>query len=237
MADLLQAVINAHGGIDRWSRLHSVTAHLAQGGAGWAMSGHEGILADSFVTASLHEQRVSYHPFGAPGQRAAYTPERVAIVTDSGDELEALDHPAASFGVHGPVPWTTLQVGYVAGTSIWAWLTQPFTYALPGFQVTEPGPVSEKGEELRRLRVRWPDGLAAHSSVQTIYVGGDGLIRRHDYEMAVMDGHKVAHFVSGYTEVAGIMVATRHAVFPRADGQALSRPLLISADISQVSFA
>jgi hypothetical protein len=236
VTELLAAVLEAHGGLDRWNQLHSVTAHLSQGGVGWAMSGHEGILDDAFVTASLHEQRVSHHPFGAPGQRTAYTPERVALVADSGTELETLDRPAASFTIHGPVPWTTLQVAYVAGTSIWAWLTQPFTYALPGFQVIELDPVSEKGEEMRRLRVTWPAGFAAHSTEQTIYVSGDGLIRRHDYEMRVMGGHKVAHYASGYAQVAGIMIPARHDVFPRADGQALSRPLLISADVSQVTF-
>jgi hypothetical protein len=182
------------------------------------MSGHEGILDDAFVTVSLHEQRVSHYPFGRPGRRTAYAPDRVAIETDTGTELEALDHPAASFSGNGEMPWTTLQLAYVAGTSIWAWLTQPFTYALPGFQVTELGSVSEKGEELRRLRVTWPAGFAAHSTEQTIYAGGDGLIRRHDYEMRAMAGHKVAHYVFDYIETAGIMVPSRHAVFPRADG-------------------
>jgi hypothetical protein len=47
------------------------------------------------VTASLHEERVSHRPFGAPDRHSAFTPSRVAIETDDGTLLEALDQPAS----------------------------------------------------------------------------------------------------------------------------------------------
>jgi SnoaL-like domain len=40
----------------------------------------------------------------------------------------------------------------------------------------------------------------------------------------------VAHYISDYTKLSGIMVPTRHRIFPRSpDGQALSEPLVIQA--------
>jgi hypothetical protein len=33
--------------------------------------------------------------------------------------------------------WTTLQLAYFVGTAMWTYLTQPFTFALPGFESTE----------------------------------------------------------------------------------------------------
>jgi len=43
------------------------------------VKGQQGVLDDVFVTASLHEERVSHHPFGAADRRSVFTPERVAI--------------------------------------------------------------------------------------------------------------------------------------------------------------
>jgi hypothetical protein len=52
-----------------------------------------------------------------------------------------------------------------------------------------------------------------------------------------MGGSGAAHYITGYTKVAGIMVPTRHRIFPRQPGgQALSEPLLVSIDVSEIAF-
>ena len=237
MSDLLDMVIEAHGGLERWSQLDSVSARLVQGGAMWGIKGQAGVLDDVFVRASLHQERESHHPFGAPDRRSAFTPGRVAIETTSGDVVEALEQPRASFAGHTlQTPWTALQLAYFVGTAMWTYLTQPFIFARAGFKTAELDPWRENGEEWRRLQVTWPDDLATHCAEQTLYVGADGLFRRHDYdvEIAATSG---AHYISDYTEVAGIMVPARHRIFPRSpDGQALSEPLVISIDVSEIAF-
>jgi hypothetical protein len=55
MSDLLETVIEAHGGLERWNQLNSVSARLIQGGALWALKGQQGVLDDVHITASLHE--------------------------------------------------------------------------------------------------------------------------------------------------------------------------------------
>ena len=238
MTDLLETVIEAHGGLERWTALDSVSARLVQGGALWALKGHAGVLDDVFVRASLHEERESHHPFGAPDRRSAFTPQRVAIETTAGDVVEALEQPRASFAGHAlETPWTALQLAYFVGTAMWTYLTQPFTFALPGFETIELAPWQETGEEWRRLRVIWPAYLATHSTEQTLYVGDDGLFRRHDYDVEIVGNNAAAHYLSGYTQVAGIMVPTGHRIFPRAaDGQALPEPLIVSIDVSDIAF-
>ena len=117
-------------------------------------------------------------------------------------------------------------------------VTQPFTFALPGFETAEPDQWQERGEQWRRLHVIWPSYLATHSTEQTLYFGQDGLIRRHDYDVEIMGGNPAAHYVSDYTQVAGIMLPTKHRVFPRAaDDQAFSEPVIVSIDVSEVAFA
>ena len=82
----------------------------------------------------------------------------------------------------------------------------------------------------------WPSYLATHSTEQTLYVGEDGLFRRHDYDVEIAGGSAAAHYISDYTKVAGIMIPTSHRIFPRQpDGHALSEPLLVSIDVSEIA--
>ena len=202
------------------------------------MVGQKGVLDDVFVTASLHEERVSHYPFGAAG-RSVFTPERVVIDDDDGTVVEALDQPRASFAGHRvQTPWTAPQLAYFVGTAMWTYLTQPFTFTLPGFDTSELEPWRENCEQWRRLRVPWPGNLASLDAVLTVYIGEDGLIRREDYDVEIMGGSTGAHYMSGYTRVAGIMLPTGHRILPRTpEGQALTEPLLISIDLSEITFA
>jgi hypothetical protein len=238
VTDLLEGVIEAHGGLDRWNQLDSVAARLIQGGALWAVKGQADVLNDVYMRANLHEERESHHPFGGPDRRSFFTPQRVAIESTNGDVIEEMDQPRASFAGHTlETPWSTLQLAYFVGTAMWTYLTQPFTFALPGFETSELEPWQEGDEEWRRLHVVWPGYLATHSTEQTLYFGNDGLIRRHDYDVEIQGGSGGAHFMSEYTEAAGIMVPTKHRIFPRGPkSQALTEPLLVSIDVSEIAF-
>jgi hypothetical protein len=238
MADLLEDVVEAHGGLKRWNELETISAHLIQGGVLWAAKGQQGVLDDVYVTASLHEEKESHHPFGAIGRRSVFTPERVAIETSDGTGVAVLEQPRASFAGHTlETPWTALQLAYFVGTAMWTYLTQPFTFTLPGFETAELEPWHENGEQWRRLRVVWPGNLATHSTVQTVYFDDDGLIRRQDYDVDIIGGSMGAHYMSGYTQVAGIMLPTEHRIFARTpEGQVLTEPLLVSIDLSEIAF-
>jgi hypothetical protein len=239
MADLLDTAIEAHGGLERWNQLDNVSARLIQGGALWSLKGQAGVLDDVVVTASLHEERVSHRPFGAADRRSAFTPQRVAIENGDGTVVEELDQPRSSFAGHAfETPWNTLQLAYFVGTAMWTYLTQPFTFTLPGFETSELEPWDEDGQQGRRLRVVWPSNLATHSTEQTLYFDRDGLLARHDYEVEISGGTPAAHYVSDYDDVAGIRVPTKHRIFPRSpDGQSLAEPLVVSIDLSEIAFS
>jgi hypothetical protein len=237
-SDLLETAIEAHGGLERWNQLNNVSARLIQGGVLWPFKGQAGVLDDVVVTASLHEERVSHRPFGADDRHSVFTPDRVAIESDDGAVLEALDQPRTSFAGHTlETQWSTLQLAYFVGTAMWTYLTQPFTFTLPGFQTTELEPWDEVGQRWRRLRVTWPSYLASHSSEQTLYFNDDGLLARHDYDVEINGGNTAAHYLSDYDEVAGIKLPTKHRIFPRTpDGQSLAEPLFVSIDLSEIAF-
>jgi hypothetical protein len=134
MSDLLETAVNAHGGIQRWNQLASVSAHLTQGGAFWGAQVQDGLLSDVVVTANLHEERVSHHPFGAADRHSAFAPpNRVAIERDDGTVVEVLEQPRASFAGHTlETPWTQAQLAYFVGTAMWTYLTQQFSFTMEG---------------------------------------------------------------------------------------------------------
>jgi len=64
MTDLLETVIEAHGGLQRWAQLDAISVRDINGGGLWGLKGQGGVIDDVFVRASLHEERESHHPFG-----------------------------------------------------------------------------------------------------------------------------------------------------------------------------
>jgi hypothetical protein len=65
------------------------------------------------------------------------------------------------------------------------------------------GTLGENGEEWRRLHVVWPSYLATHSSEQTLYVGSDGLFRRHDYDVEIIPAYALIPLtVAGMTRTS-----------------------------------
>ena len=100
MKDLRDFAIAAHGGLNRWNQLDRVTTHLVMGGALWGPKGMDGVLPDSTVRVDLHRQFTSHSPFGAPGLRDAYTPDRVAILNEADEVLEERRNPRDAFAGH-----------------------------------------------------------------------------------------------------------------------------------------
>jgi hypothetical protein len=236
MSELLDLVLEAHGGLARWKELTTLSAHLAQGGVFWAMKGKAGMLDEVDVKIELHRQWTSHSPFGAPGRHTAVTPERAAIETDAGIVLEELRDPRASFAGHTlQTPWTDVQLAYFVGYAIWNYLTLPFTFTRDGFELAELSAWQENGVTLRRLQATFPSDVATHCRVQTFYFSADGLLRRHDYELDISPGAPAVHYLSGHTVVHGITVATRHRIYVRdADLGHRPEPLVLSIDISNI---
>jgi hypothetical protein len=62
-------------------------------------------------------------------------------------------------------------------------------------------------------------------------------MRRHDYTVDVLEGAAGAHYVRDYRRVDGIMVPRRRRAYPRGeDNQRVAEPVLVSIDITCISF-
>eukprot|EP01132_Coremiostelium_polycephalum_P009487 gene9487-11635_t len=72
MTDLLNRIVAAHGGLDRWAQFNTVQATIVTGGALWAMKGLHQDSDPRETTVWLHQERASVVPFGAPDQRTVF---------------------------------------------------------------------------------------------------------------------------------------------------------------------
>ena len=238
MSELATLAMDAHGGLDRWRKLKTVSARLLQDGVLWKLKGQEDVLRDVHVIVDLRREWASHRPFGHPDRHTSFRPDRVAIEKENGDVVEERSNPRESFKGHVlETPWDNLQLAYFAGYAMWTYLNSPFLFALPGVETEEIQPWQENGEAWRRLKVRFPAGIATHSAEQTFYFDQHGLLKRHDYDVEISGGTPAAHSVSELKEFSGILVPTKHRIFGRqADGSAAATPLVVSIDVSEVEF-
>src|SRR5438445_6668837 len=116
MSALATLAMDAHGGLDRWHKLKTVSARLLQDGVLWKLKRQDGTLRDVHVTVDLRREWTSHRPFGQPNRHTSFQPDRVAIETSDGDVVEERFSPRDSFKGHVlDTPWDSLQLAYFAG--------------------------------------------------------------------------------------------------------------------------
>lgn len=238
-SELLERVLAAHGGQERWRGFTQVDASIVTGGSLWAMKGLTQDSEPRRMTVWLHEQRASVMPFGAPNQRTAYTPSRIAIETTDGQlRAERLD-PRASFQGHEETtPWDPLHRAYFNGYALWSYMTMPFLFTQAGVKVEEVAPWEEGDQRWRRLRVQFPERVATHCPSQDFYFDDDFLLRRHDYRVDVSGGLPAAQYVHDYIEAQGLRMPGKRRAYRRdTNNRPIEAQLLVTIDISELHYS
>ena len=238
MADLLDEVLDAHGGLDHWRQFSQVQATIVTGGGLWAIKGQPQDPSPRRMTVALGREWASLRPFGADDQRTAFTPERVAIEKLDGTVVSERFNPRESFAGHEfETPWDPLQRAYFNGYALWTYLTTPFLLTLDGVSVREIASVDDDGQTWAGLQAQFPPDVATHSSLQEFYFGDDRLLRRHDYRVDVAGSFPAVQYMHGIVEADGIkMPSKRRAYRADANGDAVRDQLMVAIDFSDVSF-
>ena len=236
MSDLLETAIVAHGGWERWQELRKLTAHVSVSGGLLQAKGKGDALADVHLTLDLHRQHVERSPFGMPGLHSVYEPERTAVLTDTGEVIEAREAPREAFASHGyATPWDDQHLIYFSGYAMWTYLTTPFLFKLPGFHTEEVAPWEEDGEIWRRLKVTFPADVHGHSTEQTVYFDAAGILRRHDYSVDVVGGTNSANYAVNPKSFGGIVYPTQRRIYVTGpDNRPLPGRVVLSIDVHDI---
>lgn len=215
MSDLLDLVVAAHGGWDRWQSLKTVSAHVSIGGDVWHLKGWPDIFKDALVSIDTHRQHTEYSPFVQAGRHTVFDATRTAIVTDGGEVVEQREQPRKAFEGHNlTTPWDAQHLIYFASYAMWTYLSTPFLFKLPGVESEEIEPwVTEDGETWRRLRVAFPSSIQTHSPEQTFYFDASGILQRHDYSVDVIGGTSGANYATEPKMFGGFVFPTKRRVY------------------------
>ena len=238
MNELLARVIDAHGGIDCWSRFEKVEATIVSGGGLFRLKGVPQDSTPRHMTVWLHEERSSVSPFGAPDQRTMFTRGTIAIEKLDGAIVAERHSPRDSFAGHQMnTPWDALHRAYFNGYAMWTYLTTPFLLAMDGVQVEETEPWREGTETWSVLRAYFPGSIETHSGIQDFFFGEDLMLRRHDYSVNVAGGFEAAQLTSDHVVANEIHLPTKRRAYTRgSDRRPILEMSMVSIDISDVRF-
>jgi hypothetical protein len=237
---LLDEVLQAHGGVERWRGARRIRAQVRSGGllVRTRMPGTR--FADYELTVEVAEPRFTARPFPQSGQRAVFDRGVVRIETDGGETVANRPEPRPEFfgrsGLRRNLRWDALDSTYFAGYAMWNYLTTPFLLTGEDVDASEGEPWSQDGEKWRRLEVTFPPGLDTHSARQTFYFDERGLLRRHDYVAEVVGrlAHG-AHYCADHVEAGGLTFPTRRWVRPIGPrNRSLPFPTLVWLEVSEI---
>lgn len=238
MNELLGRVIEAHGGIDRWKAYEKIEATIVSGGGFFSLKGRPQDSTPRRITAWLHEERTSITPYGAPDQRAVFTPKRVAIEKLDGNVVAERRAPKDSFAGHQMnTPWDELHRAYFNGEAMWTYLTTPFLLAMDGVVVEEIEPWRERTDTWRVLRAYFPGSIETHSLVQDFFFGEDLMLKRHDYNVNIAGGFPASQLMLDYLQAGDIRMPSKRRAYTRgSDRRPILEMLMVSIDITDVGF-
>jgi hypothetical protein len=237
---LLDDVLAAHGGRERWSRARTVRGRVRSDGLLVRMRFPGNKLADGRLEVTLGEPVAMAWPFPEEGQRGVFDHGEVRIESLSGAVLASRERPRELFfgrsGLRRAVRWDPLDAGYFAGYAWWNYINTPWLLARDDVSTVELEPWREGEATWRRLEARFPPGIETHCPRQVFYFDADLRLRRHDYTAEVVGRWaKAAHMCDDHVEVDGLLFPTRRRVVPRGPGdRPLPGPALVTLQLSEI---
>ncbi|AKN16554.1 hypothetical protein MHAE_10763 [Mycobacterium haemophilum DSM 44634] len=240
MSKLLDQVMEAHGGLDRWQRARAIHARVRTGGLLVRTRVPGNRFSDYRITVDVQQPRTVIDPFPYDGQRGVFERGMVRIENREGDVISSRTRPRLAFfgrsGLRRNIRWDAMDSVYFAGYAMWGYLTVPYLLMREGVQVDEGQAWKEGAETWRRLNVSFPPDIDTHSRRQSYYFDASGHLRRHDY-VALVVGRwaRAAHYCADHVQAGGLVFATRRWVHPIGPGnRPLPFPTLVSLQLSDM---
>lgn len=235
MTNLVDAVIEAHGGLARWRATPFVQLRLSSGGLAFALKGQGRALER--IDARVATQGQDVHLIAA-GRRARLSD---GVFTLEGPDASIVETKADAGSFRGPrrlLRWSHADVLRFASLAIWTYASVPFVLARDDVETEVLDPWSEQpSESWHRVAVRFPDHLHTHSAQQVLYFDEQLRLRRHDYTAEAFGRWaKASHYCTSHRSFSGLLVPTRRRVYPRKrNNHPRGWPLLVRIDVERAA--
>jgi hypothetical protein len=234
---LLDKVIEAHGGLERWNRVKSIDVTFNFSGAFLELKGYPGHFQPTITIDAENPKSVIRHlPGTNPDDRGCFDYDKTWLEASDGSILKEYKQTRSSFKDHiRTTQWDDLQLTYFISYAMWNYLSIPYLFIRPDFTSRELEPHTEDGKIWRVLEVTYPDGFPTHTKVQKFYFDADEfLLRRMDYVTDVAKG-VAAHLCWDHKKIDGLVFPTlRRIVRREGDVAALNGPSGFLIDYTNV---
>lgn len=232
--EIIDEVVEAHGGIDRWKSLVAVEAVISASGFLFTAKRRP---AQSSVRVRAYAQEPRFLAFGfpKPGQSSELVGDNEVRILDSrGDVIASRANPRAAFkSLRRGLYWDDLDFIYFGGYAEWNYLLTPFIFLRNGFKFKVLESIGGIPESWVRLEATYPDDLPTHCKRQIFYFDEKRLLRRLDYTAEIVGSWaKGVYLCEGYKDFHGFQVPTLRTVKPHFYGaKYLPFPTLIFIEV------
>jgi hypothetical protein len=234
---LLDDVLIAHGGIDRWRPLHYFTVHFSIDGSVLASRGSRAELRELAAQGSTQAPSLRITGFPATDRRSDYRADSVTIEMLDGTSVARRDDARSALRERTGRAWDDLDLACFCGILIWSCLAAPFLLAGPDVRVEEIGAWQEHGETWQRLKAVFPPTAGMLATEQIFYFDQHGLQRRTDYLALDADHTSIAQYSWAHQAFSDIVVPTLHrGLILQPDGTVVRRPSNLDAEIFDLKF-
>lgn len=232
MQNVLNDIIEAHGGLEYWRTLDSIEIEYSASGLLLAM---KGVRPLERVRMSIYTGRpeVVAHDHPGPGETTRWFGDERVEVVDAQGRLRERAQPRKAFGgLRHFFRWDALDFAYFSSYAMWGYLLFPLLFLRDGVKVA-----SETGSDgVTHLAVDFPPSIPAHCRHQDFWFDRELHLLRLDYTAEVVGSWaKAAHFCGEYRRFGGLTVPTRRRVYPKL---LFNRPFrlltLVAIDIHKV---
>lgn len=236
---LVDDVLEAHGGRERWAAARTVRARVRSGGLllGTRVAGDW--LSEGRLEVGVDRVWAAAESIAEPGLRGVFADGAVRVEEGGevrGSRTQPRDCFFGSAGLRRNLRWDRLDATYFAGYAWWNYINVPYLFLRDGVEAVEGEPLMSGEGTWRRLDVSFPPGLDTHCPRQSFFYDEELRLRRHDYTAEVVGGWaRAAHACAGHVEAGGLVFPTRRRVTPRGPGgRVLPGPALVWLELSEI---
>lgn len=231
-ARALTAVLEAHGGLDRWASISRIDVEMSARGFLFTT---KRVPVQKRVRLSISTRRPEsvLHDYPAVGRHAVLSgADRVEIRDGAGSVVQSRENPRSAFSPLLWKRWDAIDFAYFSGYAMWNYLNLPFLLSWPGMRID----VVRADRAGTVLDVSFPPGIPTHCPRQQLHFDSSLRLVRHDYTAEVVGGWaRAVHLCSEYREFDGLWLPMRRRVYPRGPfGRPLPGPTLVAVDIHDV---
>jgi hypothetical protein len=231
--NLLEQVLSASGGSDRWRNVRRFTVHMTLDGLLIEQKYKPNALKEIVVEGDIVERAVRIMGVADTADcRLFCDPGKVGIESESGQVIRIERRSFEGWTRRAPnESWDLLDLAQFCGYSMWPLVATPHLLQ-SAVLIREDRPDVNGGvEPLRLMHVEFSEATSVYPLQQDLFFDSAGLLVRTNYRALELGGIPVSQSVSAYENFSGFIMPTLRRLRPIGFELGPSAPPVLDIEI------